>query len=257
MPPLRAEVGIGHRHDDGEVGLGDAADPNLAAVDHPVGAILDRLGLHAGGIAARTRLGDGDGGDRFARGVGFEVLLALLRIDRRQHHVEVGRIRRKGEGYRGVAQLLVDADQRHCRQVGAARLLRHVERPQAELLALLEEFQVLLVAERGRLARGEAVEDVLLERHQFVAHELLHQLAQHFVFFAHLVHAALLWLSDALVHEFQRIGTADVQPLGHHVDRDHRVVESSSSVGRSWRQSPSLTASPDITMPRSANTLMA
>ncbi len=52
----RAEVGIGHRHDDGEVGLGDAADPDLAAVDHPVVAVLHRLGLHAGGIAARTRL---------------------------------------------------------------------------------------------------------------------------------------------------------------------------------------------------------
>ena len=193
-------------------------------------------GLHAGRIAARARLGDGDGRGRLAGGVGLEVLLALLRTDGGQHHVQVGRIRREGEGHRGVAQLLVDADQRHRRQVGAARLLRHVERPQAELLALLEELQVLLVGERRRLARGEAVEDVLLERHQLVAHELLHQIAQHFVFFAHLVHAALLWLSDALVHEFQRIGAADVQPLGHHVDRDHRVVEALPALRRSWRR---------------------
>ena len=38
----RAAFGIGHRHDDGEVGLGDAADPDLAAVDHPVVAVLHR-----------------------------------------------------------------------------------------------------------------------------------------------------------------------------------------------------------------------
>ena len=191
MPPRAPEVGIGHRHDDGEVGLGDAADPDLAAVDHPVGAVLDRLGLHAGRITARARLGDGNGRNRLAGGVGFEVLLALLRADGGEHHMKIGRVRREGEGHGGVAQLLVDADQRDGREVGAARLLRHVERPQAELLALLEELHVLFVAQRRRLARGEAVEDVLLERHQLVAHELLHQIAQHLVFFAHLVHAAL------------------------------------------------------------------
>ena len=199
-------------------------------------AVLHRPGLHAGGIAARARLGDGDGRDRLARGVGLEVLLALLRTDRRQHHVEVGRIGREGEGHRGVAQLLVDADQRHRRQVGAARLLRHVERPQAELLALLEELHVLLVAERRRLARREAVEDVLLERHQLVAHELLHQIAQHLVFFAYLVHAALLWLSDALVHEFQRIGAADVEPLGHARRPRPSSRRNSASARRSWRR---------------------
>jgi hypothetical protein len=102
--------------------------------------------------------------------------------------VQVGRIRRKGERYAGVADLLVDADQRDRRQAGAAHLLRHVERPQAELLALLEEPGVLLVVERRRLARGETVEDVLLQRHQLVAHELLHQLAQHHMFFTDLVH---------------------------------------------------------------------
>ncbi len=192
MPPRAPRFEIGHRHDDGEVGLGDAADPDLAAVDHPVIAVLHRLGLHAGGIAARARLGDGDGRGRLTGGIGLQVLLALLRCDGRQHHMEIGRVRREGERHCRVAQLLVDADQGDRRQVGAARLLRHIERPKAELLALLEELLVLLVGERCWLAGGEAVQDVLLERHQLVTHELLHQFAQHLMFFAQLVHAALL-----------------------------------------------------------------
>jgi hypothetical protein len=46
-----------------------------------------------------------------------------------------------------------------------------------EILALLEELLVLLVVERRRLTRGETLENVLLERHQLVAHELLHEVA--------------------------------------------------------------------------------
>ena len=183
-----AERGVGHRHGDGEVGLGDAADPDLAAVDHPVVAVLHRPGLHAGRIAAGARLGNGDGRAGEARGIGFEVLLALLGIGRGQQHVQVGRVRREGERHAGVADLLVDADEGDGGQVGAAHLLRHVERPQAEILALLEEPGVLLVVERRRLPRGEAFEDVLLKRHQFVADELLHQLPQHPMLFTDLMH---------------------------------------------------------------------
>ena len=46
------------------------------------------------------------------------------------------------------------ADQRDRRQVGAARLLRHVERPQAELLAGLQQRAFFLRRQPVALALG-------------------------------------------------------------------------------------------------------
>ena len=56
-----ATSAIGAGHDDAEVGTVHVADPDLAAVDHPVAAIANRTRGHARRITARTRLGDDDG----------------------------------------------------------------------------------------------------------------------------------------------------------------------------------------------------
>ena len=74
----------GTGHDDNEVGLRHAADPDFAAIDDPVVAVAHRARGHAGGITTGARFGNGNGGDRFAGGVGFEVALALLGAGDRQ-----------------------------------------------------------------------------------------------------------------------------------------------------------------------------
>ena len=67
MPPRAPLLLVGHRHQDGEVGVGGAADPDLAAVDHPVVAVaFTARGHHAGGIAAGAGLGDADRRDGLA-----------------------------------------------------------------------------------------------------------------------------------------------------------------------------------------------
>ena len=54
-----------------------AADPDLAAVDHPVVAVALGAGGHAGRIAAGAGLGDADGRDGLAAHIGLQVGLAL------------------------------------------------------------------------------------------------------------------------------------------------------------------------------------
>src|SRR5262245_1123385 len=34
-----------------------------------------------------------------------------------------------------------------------------------------------------------------------------------------------LWFSNALVHEVERVGGTDVEPLGQDIDLDHRLIE--------------------------------
>ena len=77
---------------------------------------LHRAGDHARGIAAGTRLGDGDRRLRLAACVRFQVFPALFRIGRRHQHVQVGAVGREGEGHAGAALFLIHADQRDGRQ---------------------------------------------------------------------------------------------------------------------------------------------
>ena len=59
LPRIVADAG----HDDDEIGGARIADPDLAAVQHPLVALQHRAGLHGGGIAAGAGLGDRDRGD--------------------------------------------------------------------------------------------------------------------------------------------------------------------------------------------------
>src|SRR5882724_3824945 len=52
----RAASRLGDRHDDRELGLGDAADPELTALDHPVPVAPRGARLHARWVRARVGL---------------------------------------------------------------------------------------------------------------------------------------------------------------------------------------------------------
>ena len=76
--PLGALAGIGLGDHDHAIGVLAVGDVSLGAVDHPVVAFERGGGADALQIAARARLGHGDGGDHVARDHAGEIFGALL-----------------------------------------------------------------------------------------------------------------------------------------------------------------------------------
>ncbi|KAF1060707.1 MAG: hypothetical protein GAK39_06136 [Variovorax sp.] len=178
----RTERLVGHGHHDGPVGARGTADPDLAAVEHPV-ALRVALGAraHRRRIGARAGLGDGDRRDRLAARIGREVALGLRRVGRLQQHAQVRRIGRQVVGHDGLAEFLVDAHHGRHRQVGAAEFGRRIEPPEAELARERIEPLVLLGHQHQLPALGFALEHRRLQRQQLVAHEARDQVLEHAV----------------------------------------------------------------------------
>ena len=177
---------VGHRHQDGEIGVLGAADPDLAAVDHPFVAVANRAGDHRSRIGAGAGLGNADRRYRLAARVGPEIGLALLFIGGDHQHAQIGRVRRKRVGRHRLAQLLVDPDHGLHRQVRAAELARRIEPPQSELTGLGVDGLALRFRQSGSLAAAFALEYLRLERHERVGDEARHQLLEHPMLFAEL-----------------------------------------------------------------------
>ncbi len=178
-----AEGLVGDGHEDGEVGFGDAADPDFAAVDYPVVAVALGAGFHRGRIAAGARLGDADGRDRFAARVGLEIERALLIVDRRHQHAQVRRIGRQGIGRNGLADLFVDSDHRDGGQIRAAELGGRVETPQPKFVRLFVDYRALFGGDDGAAAGRLACEHGTLKRNQLIVHEAANQVLEHLMLF--------------------------------------------------------------------------
>ena len=102
----------GARHEDDEIRARHIADPNLAAIDDPIIAILHSAGRHARRIATRTGFGNGHGGTRRAFSVRRQIPLPLHGIGDREHHVQIGAIGRDDEGHAGAAQFFLSSRER-------------------------------------------------------------------------------------------------------------------------------------------------
>jgi hypothetical protein len=71
--------GIGAGHDGEEMGAVGVGDEPLGSVEHVDVAVAPGGGAHRSAVRARLRLGEGEGGDRFAGGNAGQPLL-LLRL---------------------------------------------------------------------------------------------------------------------------------------------------------------------------------
>ena len=183
-PAARALGLVGHGHQDGEVGVAHPADPDLAAVDHPVVAVTHRAGHHAGRIAPRAGLRDRDGGGEFAARIGFQVLRLLLLVAGVHEHAQVRAVGRQGIGGDRLAFLLFDPNHGHHRQVRAAEFRRCVEAPQAEFLGAGVDRRDFFRRQPVAVAGGLAGQHGVFQRHQLVLDEPGHQVLDHPVFFA-------------------------------------------------------------------------
>ena len=85
-------------------------------------------------------------------------------------------------GVRRARQLLLDPHQRHCRQVGAAELRRHIEGNQTERAAFRQQRRLLLIRQAVWATRRFAREHHRLERHKFPFDEFRHEVLEHAVF---------------------------------------------------------------------------
>ena len=183
----------GARHDDDEVGLRHPANPDLAAVDDPVAAVLHRARGHAGRDrrprrARRWRSPSAPRRGRKARGISRFCSSLATAISMCRLGLSGGKV----NGRAGAALFLIDADQRGVGQVGAAVFLRHVEAPEAEFLAGGEDLFFLLLRQAGGLAGHFPGEGGLFQRDQVAVDEFRHQLLEHAVFFGQFEHAAIL-----------------------------------------------------------------
>jgi hypothetical protein len=184
---------VGDRHQDGEVGIADAADPDLAAVDHPVGAVAHRARGHARGIAARTGLGNRDRRGQLTPCIRLQVALLLVLVAGGHQHAQVRAVRRQGIGRDGLALFFLDPDHRHHRQIRSAELRRCVQAPQSELFRLRIDRRAFFRRQRIAAARGLPRQHGVFQRQQLVTDEAGHQVPDHPVFFAELeIHRSCL-----------------------------------------------------------------
>ena len=128
----------GARGHDDEVGHVAVEDEHLVAVEHPAVALLRGLALDAAEVPLAVVLGDGEGGDRLARGDAGQVALLGLVVARRQQRV--GGQRDGGEERRAEQRgthLLEDDEQLHVGEARPPELLGDGQRLQAELVGHL------------------------------------------------------------------------------------------------------------------------
>ena len=200
-PAARTFGLVGHRHQNGEIGVRGAADPDLAAVDHPFVAVANRAGDHRSRIGAGAGLGNADRRYRLAARVGPEIGLALLFIGGDHQHAQIGRVRRKRVGRHRFAKLLVDPDHGLHRQVRAVELGRRIEPPQPELAGLGVDGLALRFRQSRSLAAAFALQYLRLERHERVGDEARHQFLEHPMLFAELeIHEPSLGSRPAAVY---------------------------------------------------------
>ena len=166
-----ALLGIGDRHDLGEVGGARVADKALGAVQHPLVAVQHRPGLHARGVAAGIGLGLGEAGGLLAAEHRVEIALLLLVVALEQDAARLrakDRVVAEGDGD-GPGYLLLDHAAGQQIEPGAAVLGGHVEHPEPQGPSLFLERLVQLL---GHLLALRA--EFPFQRDQLPVHEIAH-----------------------------------------------------------------------------------
>ncbi|MGX1483809.1 hypothetical protein RKD45_002885 [Streptomyces griseus] len=160
---LGALLRVRHGHDRVVLGLARVGDPALHTVEDPEVAVADGLGLHARGVGAGVRLGEGVREHRVALGQRAQVLLLEV-LGAGEDHRERAQLvhgRDEGGGRADAGHLLDHDDGGERVGAGAAVLLRDVDRVQVGsdegVQRLLREARLLVHRRgvRGDLRLGE------------------------------------------------------------------------------------------------------
>ena len=128
--------------DQGDVGMGAVGDEDLGAVQHPVVAVAAGGGAEARGVAARSRLGEGEAAELLARGERGQNLPLLLLVAELHDGIADQRVVHRQDDARGgadPADLLDDQAVGDVVHAGAAVLLGDGHPGEAELARLVEE----------------------------------------------------------------------------------------------------------------------
>ncbi len=161
------DVGVGHAHDDEEVGHRAVGGEPLVAVDHPLVAVADRRGPDEGGIGPGAGLGHGEGAAQRPVEQRLEPLsragppgpTARCRWPAARRCPSPGRCCRRRPARGRPAQDLVEQSQLHLAEAHAPELGREVGGPHPLALHLLLERahdpgQIAGVAGRGSRGGG-------------------------------------------------------------------------------------------------------
>ena len=172
---MARRVGIGHRHDERDVGDAGGGGEPLLAVQHVIlVAVLHRAGLHAGGVGARRFLGHRIADALLAVEQRLEILLLLMlgAVRQQRHHRRViGALRvHRQRAEMAFAKLHLDESVGERPKPHAAIFLGDERTPQAlrtRLGAQFIEDRLVILARDQPLFSGLA----------FVMHPLAHPLA--------------------------------------------------------------------------------